>query len=299
MVSDRAPELSVVLPAHNEVSLLGSTVTNLITGLTRRGLSFELVVVENGSTDGTLRLARLLAAQLPELRVLALPVANYGAALRAGFASARGTYVVDFDVDYYDLAFLDRALDSLRSGGAALVVASKRAPGSRDRRPLRRRLLTLAFTSASRRILGMEVSDAHGMKALSKEQLATLAESCVTRGSLYDVELVVRAERARLGVEEVPAVVAERRPPRSPLWRRSLESLAGLVRLRLVLGPAATDQDRGAADRSGPGRAGGRGARSPLSRRPATAAGRLLDVLRRAAARSRGGGSAAGCSGRG
>jgi glycosyltransferase involved in cell wall biosynthesis len=295
VVSDQAPEISVVLPAHNEVSLLGSTVTNLITGLGRRRLDFEVVIVENGSTDGTLRLARLLAAQLPELRVLALPVANYGAALRAGLASARGRYVVDFDVDYYELAFLDHALDLLRAGRTSLVVASKRAPGSKDRRPLRRRLLTLAFSSASRRLLGMAVSDAHGMKALHRVLLEPIADACVTRGSLYDVELVVRAERAHLGVEEVPAVVAERRPPRSALWRRSLESLVGLVRLRLVLGPATEGRPS-----SPPLRRSARATRPLMPRaavlktRAGAAIRRLPEPFRRAA-RSRGGGGGAGC----
>src|SRR5580658_6469072 len=97
------PEYSFVLPAHNEIGLLGSTITNLVTGLDSRGIRYEILVVENGSADGTLRLARLLAAQIEAIRVLTLPRGNYGAALRAGFRAARGEIVVNFDVDYYDL----------------------------------------------------------------------------------------------------------------------------------------------------------------------------------------------------
>ena len=89
-VSDQRSErsrvaLSIVLPAYNEVGLLGSTVTNLITGLDDRGVDYEILIVENGSTDGTLRLARMLAAQLAPVRLLSLPTPNYGAALYAGF----------------------------------------------------------------------------------------------------------------------------------------------------------------------------------------------------------------------
>lgn len=229
------PYLSVILPAHNELMLLGSTVTNLVSGLDARGLDYEILVVENGSRDGTLRLARILAAQIPGLRILTLPVGDYGAALRAGFLAARGSVVVNFDVDYYDFGFLDTALELVRSGHAAIVVASKRAPGARDRRPLLRRLLTALFAATLTTGLGLQVTDAHGMKVLRREALEQVVERCVMRGSLFDVEMVLRAGHADLAVREVPAVVVEVRPPRTPVWRRSIESLAGVVRLRREL----------------------------------------------------------------
>lgn len=235
MTASITPLLSVVVPAHNEVSLLGSTVTNLATGLAARSLAAEIIVVENGSRDGTLRLARLLASQIPELRVLSLPTGNYGAALAAGFAAARGDVVVNVDVDYYDLAFVDVALDAIRGDRADVVLASKRVAGSRDRRPVARRVLTFGFAGASRLLLGMKVSDAHGMKALDRATIAPVVGSCVMSGSLFDVEMVVRAERAGLVAVEIPATVAERRPPRTPVWRRSIESLAGICRLRVRL----------------------------------------------------------------
>lgn len=232
---DEPPELSIVLPAHNEVTLLGSTVTNLATGLEERNCRYELVIVENGSHDGTLRLARLLAAQLGGIRVLTMPVGDYGAALKAGFRAARGSLVVNFDVDYYDLAFLDRARELIATTGCAVVVASKRAPGALDRRPLHRRLVTFVFTTLLSRLFGLPVTDAHGMKAMRRPELAAIVEACVMSRSLFDVELVLRASRAGLEVAEVPAIVIERRPPRSAITRRSLETIVGLARLALVL----------------------------------------------------------------
>jgi hypothetical protein len=234
-MTEPPPLLSLVLPAHNELGLLGSTVTNLTTGLVERGLDYEIIVVENGSSDGTLRLARLLAAQIPALRVMSLPIGDYGAALAAGFAAARGDYVINFDVDYYDLTFVDSSLEVLRAKRAAIVLASKRAAGASDRRPLLRRLLTKGFSEASHRLLGLEASDAHGMKAMNRELIEPVVERCVMRGSLFDVEMVVRAGRAGLVVEELPATVVERRSPRTSVARRTVESLTGLVRLGAVL----------------------------------------------------------------
>jgi glycosyltransferase involved in cell wall biosynthesis len=229
------PELSVVLPSHNEIGLLGSTVTNLVAGLDDRKIPYEIIIVENGSIDGTLRLARLLSAQIPRVRVLTLPVGNYGAALFAGFVAARGRLVVNFDVDYYDFGFLDAALRAFSSSDAKIVLASKRAPGAKDRRPLTRRFLTAAFAAVLRALVQLEVSDAHGMKVLERESLAPIVDECVLRGSLFDVELVIRAMDSGITVTEIPAVVVERRPPRTSLRARSVESLLSTIRLRSVL----------------------------------------------------------------
>ena len=242
------PEITVVLPAHNEVMLIGSTVTNLVSGFERRGRAFEILVVENGSTDGTLRLARLLAAQLPHVRVLSLASGDYGEALAAGFRDALGPLIVSFDVDYYDLSFFDAALGLLDSGEADLVLASKRAAGARDRRPLLRRVLTAGFAAALHRVVGIEVSDAHGMKVVSASAVVPLIEQTVLRGSLFDVELVLRANRAGLAVRELPAVVRELRPPRTSVLRRIVESAIGLVRLRLLVGAGESPETRRSDD---------------------------------------------------
>ena len=234
--SESAPSVSVVLPAHNEVMLIGSTVTNLVTGLEDRGRSFELIVVENGSTDGTLRLARLIEAQLRSVRVVSLPRPDYGAALALGLRSARGTIIATFDVDYFDLAFFDRAIELIESEKTEIVLASKRAPGSIDRRSVLRRTLTAGFASLVERTLEMDVSDAHGMKVMRASSVLPLLDAISSRGSLFDVELIARATRSGVTISELPVVVRELRPPRSSVARRVVESGVGLARLRLVLG---------------------------------------------------------------
>lgn len=236
----RAPEISVVVPAHNEVMLIGSTLTNLVTGLEQRKRSFEIIVVENGSRDGTLRLSRLLASQLPSIRVASLPRADYGEALAQGLRLATGTVVATFDVDYYDFAFLDTAYEHIASGRADLVIASKRGPGASDHRSYFRRILTAGFATATQAFVGLELSDAHGMKLFRTASVRPLVDQTVSRGSLFDVELIIRAMRAELKVEELPAEVRELRPPRSSVIRRTFESIVGLARLRLILGSGAS-----------------------------------------------------------
>lgn len=225
------------MPAYNEADLLERSVADVVDGLGASTGSFEVIVVENGSRDGTAAIADRLAATTPEVRTLHLPAADYGAALRAGFLAAHGDTVVCFDVDYYDLAFVAAAQARLDGNDApAIVVGSKRAAGARDERTALRRLVTTVFSAILRYGFGLRVSDTHGMKALRRRAVEPLVRVCRFGTDLFDTELVLRAERAGLLTVELPVVVVERRPSRSSIVRRVPRTVWGLVRLRFLLG---------------------------------------------------------------
>jgi glycosyltransferase involved in cell wall biosynthesis len=229
--------LSIVMPAHNEQDLLEESVREVVAGLRHEGEAFEILVVENGSRDGTRELAHRLAAELDEVRVAMLPRADYGRALQTGVLEARGDIVVTFDVDYYDLAFLRDARTLLDRGPGPpdLVLASKRAAGAHDTRAFPRRVVTAAFSGLLRVGFGLRVSDTHGMKVMRQAPVEPLARRCRFGADLFDTELVLRAERGGVIVAELPVTVEERRPSRTPIWRRVPRTLLGLARLRLAL----------------------------------------------------------------
>jgi glycosyltransferase involved in cell wall biosynthesis len=220
------------MPAYNESEILAESVEHVVERLRARHEIFEMIVVENGSTDSTRTIADGLATVHPELRVLHRDIADYGAALRAGLLDARGGLVVNFDCDYYDIDFLDRAIARLRAPGApSMVIGSKRAPGADDQRSWARRLVTVVFSTILRVAFGLRVSDTHGMKAMRRADVLPCAERSTLGRDLFDTELILRAERAGLAIEEIPVSVVERRPARSPVARRVPRTLVGLVRL--------------------------------------------------------------------
>lgn len=231
-----AMHVSIVMPAFNEAEILATSVAEVALGMEQRGEPFEIIVVENGSTDATLAIAHELEAQHPALRVEHRRDADYGAALRHGLLHAKGEYVVNFDCDYYDLGFVDAALARLRAQPRlAVVVGSKRAEGADDRRAWPRRLVTAVFSTILRVGYGLQVSDTHGMKALRRDVVDSHAEQCRLGRDLFDTELILRLERAGLGSAEIPVAVEERRPARTSIVRRVPRTVVGLVKLRGAL----------------------------------------------------------------
>jgi glycosyltransferase involved in cell wall biosynthesis len=199
--------------------------------------AFEIVVVENGSTDDTEKLANRVAESNAEVRVLHREVADYGDALRQGLLEARGEIVVNFDCDYYDIGFVARAVERIRDPArpATIVVGSKRAPGADDRRGWSRRMVTATFSTMLRVGFGLTVSDTHGMKALLREPLLPVVARCRYGRDLFDTELILRAERVGLVLAEIPVDVEELRPARTSIVRRIPRTLSGLARLWFTL----------------------------------------------------------------
>lgn len=224
---------SIVIPIHNEGEFVATAVGELYRQIGDLDRVAEIILVENGSVDSTRDVAGRLTTTIPEVRVLSLPRADYGAALREGFVAAKGDWVVAFDIDYFSREFI-RQVEEL-ADDADIVLASKRDPGAQDDRTFLRRLGTSVFNLLLRVLFRSNVTDTHGMKAMRKEVIDRFAPETVSNEDLFDTELVLRAERGGYRIKEVPAVVKELRPARSSFIKRVPRTLAGLLRLRRIL----------------------------------------------------------------
>ena len=224
------PTITVVIPIHNEADFLSGAIERLTAELAEVEADCEILLAENGSTDATAGIAADLAARRDDVRMLRLPDPDYGAAMRAGFQESTGEWAVNFDIDYFSGEFLAAALR--QAPEADVVLASKRAAGSDDRRTLLRRMGTLVFNTILRVLFGSSVSDTHGMKLVRREVISSVLPLVGSTKDLFDTELVLRAERDGFRIAELPVVVEEQRDARSSYLKRVPRTLLGLARIR-------------------------------------------------------------------
>jgi glycosyltransferase involved in cell wall biosynthesis len=230
-----APELSIVIPCYNEEAILWASVSELHEGLTAMGRTFEIIISENGSKDDTRAIAEKLSRAYPQVRPVFSDEPNYGKALRRGILSAKGKYVLCDEIDLCDLDFYGRALKILDEGRADMVVGSKAHKDAKDERPLTRRTATMVINGLLRVMLGFKGTDTHGLKAFVRDKLLFTVEKCVVDKDLFASELVIRAERYKVRVTEIPIIIHEKRPPSIHLFKRVPNVLKNLVKLFYVV----------------------------------------------------------------
>ena len=229
--SGDAPDLSIVIPVYNEEAILHAAVVDLRERLAPYGWHYEVVLAENGSRDGTARIAEELAARYPEVRYFSLGEPNYGEALRAGIERARGRIVLCDEIDLCDTDFHRRAVEILGAGGVDMVIGSKLIAGAQDDRPWARHAASLLYSGLLRVTLGFHGTDTHGLKAFLRAPLLPIARGCIVDKDVFASELVIRAYRAGIRVREIPVRVLEKRRPSINLTRRVPNVLKSLAKL--------------------------------------------------------------------
>jgi len=209
---------SIVIPLHNEEEHLMTSLSLLVSKLKERNArEWELILVENGSTDGTWDKCReVQLSDSSHIKICRVSEASYGKALKEGIRRATKENIIIFNIDFWDVAFLEQSMD-LKSD---IVVGSKTLISSRDLRPLHRRLTTYVFNSFLRVIYNFPGTDTHGIKKLRTLTVRPIALDCYPLHELYDTQIVLRACKKKLLYTELPVTVREMRPTRYQASRR-------------------------------------------------------------------------------
>jgi glycosyltransferase involved in cell wall biosynthesis len=231
---DSGPRFSIVIPIHNEAECLETEIHELVTELETKGVDYELILAENGSSDATPEMCLSLAGADPRVRALQSPVPDYGYAMKMGMLAGRGDYIANFDIDFHDVPFL-LAAGELLDAGAGIVVGSKLMEGAKDKRSPVRHLISYGFTTILRLLFDPKMDDTHGMKVLRREVVQEYAPKTVMQQDIFDTELIIRARRGGVIVKAIPVTVEEKRKPRSSIVRRIPRTMRGLLRLRMIL----------------------------------------------------------------
>src|SRR6266581_1804565 len=194
----RSTRISVVIPCLDEAETITECVTAAREVLEENGLAGEVIVVDNGSTDGSGDLARAAGAVVVEE-----PRRGYGSAYLAGLDVAHGDYIVMVDADLtYDFREIPRFVHEL-DNGAQLVVGNRMQSIKPGAMPLLSRLGNPLLSGFLNVLHRTNIRDVHcGMRAVRRDMLPVL--NLRTVGMEFASEMVIRATRERLDVREVP-----------------------------------------------------------------------------------------------
>ena len=221
-------ELTVVMPCLNEAETVATCVRKAIGFLASSGISGEVLVADNGSTDGSQRLAEEAGA-----RVVPVRDKGYGNALMGGIVAARGKYVIMGDADdSYDFTNLMPFVEELRKG-ADLVMGNRFAggiaPGAMP--PLHRYLGNPVLSFVGRLFFRSKIGDFHcGLRGFNRDSV--LALGLQATGMEFASEMVVKATLAKQKITEVPTTLKKdgrSRPPHLRSWRDGWRHLRFLL----------------------------------------------------------------------
>lgn len=224
----RTLELTILMPCLNEAETLGTCIEKAQGYLERSGVEGEVLISDNGSTDGSQEIAQRLGA-----RVSAAPRRGYGAALINGIEAARGRYVIMGDADdSYDFTSLDPFVEKLRDG-SDLVMGNRFAggiePGAMP--PLHKYLGNPVLSFIGQLFFRPNVRDFHcGLRGFNRARIDEL--DLQTTGMEFASEMVVKASLARYRIDEVPTTLKKdgrSRPPHLRSWHDGWRHLRFLL----------------------------------------------------------------------
>ncbi|MGB8030160.1 MAG: glycosyltransferase family 2 protein [Terracidiphilus sp.] len=221
-------ELSVVMPCLNERETVGVCVRKALASLREAGILGEVIVGDNGSTDGSVEIAEAEGAH-----VIHVADKGYGNALKGGILAAHGEYVLMADSDdSYEFGHIVRFLEQLRAG-SDLVMGNRFRGGIAERAmpPLHRYLGNPVLTGIGRLFFGSPCGDFHcGIRGFRKSSF--LRMDIRSTGMEFASEMVVKASLLRMKVSEVPTTLSpdgRSRPPHLRTWRDGWRHLRFLL----------------------------------------------------------------------
>lgn len=236
------PTFSIIVPAYNEEHNVRDVVCEVSKAFTRLDHVFEIIIVNDGSTDITGEILDGLADEMAEVRVVHLG-RNHGKgyAIRQGVAHAKGDYVVftDADLDIHP-SQLDRIIAMFNAQTCDIAIGSKRHPESELEYPLSRRVISTVYYWIVKALFGLNVRDTQaGLKIFKRKVLESVLPRLLVKKFAFDLEMLVAAHKLGFRIVEFPIRVRFSRKFGSRItlkdcWRTGIDTLAIFYRHRLL-----------------------------------------------------------------
>ncbi|HEX2928489.1 MAG TPA: dolichyl-phosphate beta-glucosyltransferase [Candidatus Binatia bacterium] len=230
------PIVSLIIPAYNEEKRIGKSLEQILCFCNAQDYPYEVLVVDDGSTDDTVAFVRRRFGDVQQLRIFPQPERRgKGAAVQQGMLQGGGEYLFFSDADLsVPIEALPAFLAELKNN-AAIAISSRRAPGAviEIHQPYLRELMGRIFTALSNLVLGLRHSDATcGFKGFRRD----IARELFTRQRLhnwsFDCELLYLAALKGYRVSEIPVTWRNDRATKVRLWKDVIASFLGLLSIR-------------------------------------------------------------------
>lgn len=233
-----AIKVDVVIPVLNEAHVLARSIRTLYRFFDEHvDLDWRVVVAENGSTDGTVDVARRLATELARVDVLVIGQRGRGRALRVAWGRREADILCYTDVDLStEIEAFPRVFRALIEDRYDLAIGSRLARGAQTTRSVKRELISRSYNFILRRALRVRFSDAQtGFKAVTREVADRVLPLVEDQSWFLDTELLVLAERLGYRIADLPIRWIEDDDSRVKIVSTAWEDLKGVARLRRTL----------------------------------------------------------------
>jgi len=232
-----APFLSIIVPAYNEAQRLGRSLDRIRAYLAAKSFGAEVIVVDDGSSDGTSALVRRACETWPELRCIVNEVnRGKGFTVRRGVLEARGQYVLFTDADLSaPIDELEKLLKAAQEQDVDVVIGSRAVDRSyiEKHQSRGREFGGIVFNLMVQTILGLRIHDTQcGFKLFRRSKAAPVFERMTITGFGFDPELLFLAKRARLKIIELPVRWSHAEGSKIRFVRDSVRMFSDLLRIR-------------------------------------------------------------------
>jgi glycosyltransferase involved in cell wall biosynthesis len=230
--------VDVVIPVLNEAHVLEKSVTTVRAFLAeQKGWISRVVVVDNGSTDGTDVVAKRLATAYPDVRFLQLPQRGRGRALRHAWTQSDAEVVSYTDVDLStELAALPQLVRAIVEEGYDLGTGSRLLPQSKTVRSVKREFISRCYNLMVKAVLWTSFSDAQcGFKVVSRRVVQEIVPEIEDQAWFFDTELLVLAEKRGYRIKDLPVEWIEDDDSRVKIMKTAWEDIKGVARVRWQL----------------------------------------------------------------
>ena len=230
--------VDVVIPVLNEAHVLEKSVATVRAFLAEHlPCRWRVVVVDNGSSDGTDAVARRLSREYTDVRFVHLPRRGRGRALRQAWTQSDADIMCYTDVDLStELAALPKMVQAIAVDGFDLATGSRLLPQSRTTRSPKREFISRCYNVFVKAVLWTSFSDAQcGFKAISRDACAALVPEVEDQSWFFDTELLTLAEKRGYRIADIPVLWIEDDDSRVKIIKTAWDDIKGVLRVRWKL----------------------------------------------------------------